>query len=403
MKARMKVAICMLSAAMAFTGAWPAKAAAQNSAPVSQSNLTNTAEQFFNDRALASLLIQIRIDGKVRFKHQQGMALAGVPVTADAHFRNGAVAIAYMAATLLKMSEQGVVALDEPISKWLPELPDADRVTPRMLANMTAGYPDYVADPGFVEAFYDDPFRNWTNQERISISINSKRLFEPGTNWDYSHSAYVILAQVLQKASGKPLAQLMREHVLAPLKLENTHSVDTPEIPAPVVHGYTAERGVYEDATYWNPSWTLPAGAVQVSTIDDMARSFDTLVGRSGFLPEPLRQQMIAPDLVGFGKPLDGCRACHTLSRRFHYGLGVFMSRDWVFQSPLFGGYASMVATLPEERSPVGQRVTIAVAVTMKEEAFADWTTDLENHADELTRLLAAQLVPGNPMDPLRH
>lgn len=383
---------------------WPGMSAAKkNSTTVEPDHLKTVSEQFFDEQKLASLLVQVRINGEPVFSHAQGQAMPNVPATTDGHFRNGAVAIAYMAATLLQLAEQGLINLDTPIIKWLPHLPYADKVTPRMLSNMTSGYPDYVADAEFIEAFYDDPFRNWTNAERINISIDTTRVFEPGKNWDYSHAGYVILAEVMEAATKKPLKQLIQENILEPLNLKQTLSIDTPYIPDPVIHAYSAERGIYEDATFWNPSWTLPEGAVQVTTIDDMARSFDTLVGKTGFLSEPMRRQMIAPTLVGFGAPLEGCRSCHTMSRNFYYGLGVFMSRDWVFQSPLFGGYSSMVATLPADRSPTGERITIAVATTAQEEAFTDWTEDLQNLADSLTRLIAVEIVPDNGLAPSRH
>ena len=371
--------------------------------PVQTDQLKAVSETFFDERKLASLLVQVRIDGENVFSHAQGQAMPNVPATAEGHFRNGAVAIAYMAATLLRLAEEDIVELDAPIIKWLPHLPYADKVTPRMLANMTSGYPDYVADAGFIEGFYNDPFRNWTNKQRIKISTDATRVFEPGNNWDYSHAGYVILAEVMEAATNKPLKQLIQEYILEPMALKQTRSIDTPYIPDPVIHAYSAERGIYEDATFWNPSWTLPQGAVQVTTIGEMARSFDTLVGKTGFLSESMRQQMIAPDLVGFGSPLKGCRSCHTMSRNFYYGLGVFMSRDWIFQSPLFGGYSSMVATLPADRSPTGERITIAVATTAREDAFPDWTEDLQNLADTLTRLIAVEIVPDNGLAPSRH
>lgn len=70
--------------------------------------------------------------------------MTGVPATEDMHFRNGAVAISYMSTLLLQLVDQKVVRLDDKLFNWLPELLDAERVTLRMLANMTAGYPDYI-------------------------------------------------------------------------------------------------------------------------------------------------------------------------------------------------------------------------------------------------------------------
>lgn len=372
--------------------------AATAAASAQPEHLRQAATSFFDEHSLSALLVQVRVNGKVAFEHIQGQAMPQVPVTREGHFRNGAVAIAYMAATLLKMSQDGIIDLDAPIARWLPDLPEANRVTPRMLANMTAGYPDYVTNPQFIDAFEADPFRTWTNAERIAISTEAPRPFAPGENWDYSHAGYVILGEVMQAAAGKPLKALLHEYISKPLGLKNTHSIDTPAIPDPVIHGYTAERGVFEDSTFWNPSWTLPEGAVQVSTIDDMARSFDMLLGKTGFLPEALRKEMLAPALVGFGQPLEGCRTCHTMTTDFYYGLGVALSGDWAFQPPRFGGYTAMVATLPENAAPDNRRVTIAVSVTVRENTYSDWSGEQANLADAFARQLSAVLVPGEPM-----
>ncbi len=108
--------------------------------------------------------------------------MSGVPATTDMRFSNGAVAIAYVATLLLQLVDRGMVGLDDPIATWLPDLPDSDRVTLRMLANMTSGSPDYLRNEEMVTALYEDPFRQWDRQERIEYGLSMPRLFEPGTN-----------------------------------------------------------------------------------------------------------------------------------------------------------------------------------------------------------------------------
>ena len=73
-----------------------------------------------------------------------GESITGVPATKDMHFRNGAVAISYVATLLLQLVDENKVSLDDRLSKWLPDIPNADRVTLGQLALMTSGYRDYV-------------------------------------------------------------------------------------------------------------------------------------------------------------------------------------------------------------------------------------------------------------------
>ena len=106
-------------------------------------------------------------------------------------------------------------------------------------------------------------------------------------NWGYSHTNYVILGRVLEKIAGMPLADAIRQDVLVPMGLTQTSASTTPAIPAPVLHTFTSERreslgvkaGVpfYEEATYWNPSWTTIEGAVETTDISDLSLSLEAV------------------------------------------------------------------------------------------------------------------------------
>lgn len=365
-----------------------------------QALLEQVAAEGMEEHALASLVAEIRIDGEVVAQLALGEALEGEPVTFDGRFRNGAVAITYLTTVMLRLAEKGVLDLDEPIAQWLPDLPDAEVVTPRMLANMTAGYNDHVQNPEFQESFYADPFTVWTNEDLIDLSLSTPRLFAPGENWGYSHTDLVVLGEVMEAASGESMQELIATQVLEPLGLEHTVADQSPAVPEPAIHAFTGERGLWEDSTYWNPSWTLAEGAVQTSTIGDMAASFDAIVGRGELLDDDSYAALIEPALIGFGAPADRCGSCHELTRAWSYGLGTQLIGDWVVQPPLFGGYASSVATLPEARSDDGKAVTIAVAVTHTKDSFADWQGKLDNWADQLVRELGTELAPENPPTP---
>lgn len=373
--------------------------AAQLEADQATSNLLEVlSQEEFEEHQFTSLAAQVMVDGRVIDTVVLGEAMTGFPVTEDGRFRNGAVAIMYMAATMLAMSDEGLIDIDEPISRWLPDLPDADLVTPRMLASMTSGYPDHVANADFLVAQAANPFRAWTEEELLAYSAASPRLFAPGENWDYSHAGYIILGHVLEAESGKTLEALIAQYVLDPLKLEGTVADVTAAVPDPVVHGFTAERGLFEDSTYWNPSWTLPHGAIETTTIGDMTTSFDAIVGRGELLSAESYAAMISTDLVGFGAPLAGCRSCHTLTNEWTYGLGVFLRDDWVMQTPLFGGYQAAVATLPEAESPMGS-VTVSVSIVPGQESYTseEWDGNLQNFAADFAATLAMQMVPENP------
>ena len=358
---------------------------------------------------LRSAIVRVTIDGKEIITKAYGESMTGVPATTDMHFRNGAVAIAYVSTLLLQLVDEKKVSLDDKISQWVPEIPHSDEVTLGQLAQMTSGYTDYVL--GNVEVdkeLLSDPFRQWTPQELISTVTSKPLIYPPGTNWNYAHTNYLILGLALEKITGMKMEDLMRERVLDPLGLENTSgNAGTPAIPDPALHAFTSERkpflGVpeetpfYEESTFWNPSWTITQGAIQTTNIYDLNETA-VAIGTGELLSPGSYQKMIAPDLRGKTTVVDGCATCFAQDEQYAFGYGVVLPGDWVVQSPLFSGEAGAFAYLPS------QKVAIAVAVTMSVNAFlpsGDYKPEVGGNAgDVLWREIATALVPNDAPPP---
>ena len=324
---------------------------------------------------LKAVLVGFALEGRPASIKAWGESMTGVPATPDMHFRNGAVAIAYMGTVLLQLHDKRALSLDDKLSKWFPDYPKADQVTLTMLISGTSGYADYVTDKSFLQQFYADPFRHWTPDELITIGLSRPMVCDPGTCWSYAHTNFVILGKVIEKATGQPLAGLIREGVLDPLSLKNTRSEQTAVIQEPVLHAFDAERGKYEESTYWDPSWTLAEGAVMTSNIADILKSAEAIGTGALVSPESHRLQL-APMTAKF-KPW---------SDREYYGFGVFMTNGWMVQNPSFAGYAATMAYLPL------RKLSIAVSVTMKEKAPA-----VQNLSTEVVKEIAAYLAPEAP------
>jgi CubicO group peptidase (beta-lactamase class C family) len=377
------------------------QAAEPDTATVQADKILDVARHSMADNHLRALILRVTVNGQNVVTEAMGMSADSVPTGTAMHFRNGAVAISYMATLLLQLVDENVVALDAPISTWLPELPDADRVTLRMLATMTAGYPDYVRNAEFLRENAADVHRQWKPQELIDLGLSTQRIFDPGTNWDYSHTNYVILGRALERITGEPLATLMRDRILRPLDLINTRSVPTPAIQRPVLHAFDSERretlGIppsepfYEDSTYWNPSWTLAEGAIQTTNIYDMAATA-VAIGTGSLLSPASHAEQIAPSLIGFGHEQAGCPTCRTLNEVYSYGIGVVLSGSWILQNPLFDGYGSMEAYLPS------QKIAIAVAVTFTEAGFDDKGDYLNAQAAKSVVSAIAAVMTGQPL-----
>ena len=360
--------------------------AAQGSA----TDVEAAAKSAMEKNNLKAVLVRVTQNGEEVATVALGESMTDVPATEEMHFRNGAVAISYLGTVLLQLEDEGVVDMDDTIDAWLPELPASDKITLRMLANTTSGYVDYVPMDSFEDALKKDPFRAWTAEERIKMSTDEPLLYEPGTNWSYSHANFVILGEALAAITGEPLEDLIRERIVEPLGMEGTQSHQTAEIPEPVLHAFDSERGTYEESTFWNPSWGVPEGGVMTTDIRDLAISARA-IGTGELLSSDSHEEQIGPSLVGLGGPTDTCPegVCTEQLPTAHFGIGTVVLGGWVLQNPQFSGYGAVQAYLPSED------LAIATAATLEEDA-----EDGLNGGMEVFKEIAAVLAPDNPPQP---
>ncbi len=388
------------AATVAGLGFVPAILARQQATPAAPNpdDLVAIARQAMDAYALRSTLLQVTIDGDIVARTALGESMTGQPATIDMRFRNGAVAISLLSTLLLLLVEDGIVGLDDMIDGWLPDLPASDTATLRMLANMTAGYRDHVQNPRFLDDTQADPFRDFSPDDLIAYSLEQPRLFEPGTNWEYSHSGYIIMGLALEAATGRSIEQLMQERVLDPLGLTETVADQTAAIPDPVLHAFSAERrgflGIapdapfYEESTFWNPSWTVTRGAVQTMSIRDFAAAM-VAVGEGTLLSEESSAAQLDRGLLGFGTPVDGCFSCHTLDEHYVYGLGVVWRGPWLLQNPLFSGCSGVSAYLPE------RKISVALVNTYAEDSYDETGALIHGNASvPLFAAIADYLAP---------
>ncbi|MFG2718264.1 serine hydrolase domain-containing protein [Streptomyces sp. NPDC048416] len=345
------------------------------------------AEQAKQELKLKSVILRVTVDGRELVTSALGESMTGVPADPAMHFRNGNIAISYLGTALLRLVDQGKVNLDDPVSRWLPDVPHGEGFTLRMLANSTTGLRDYVPDPGFQQAVTANPFRQWPPRELVAISTGQEPWYDPGTNWSYSHANFVLLGAALEKITHTRLDVLLEREVLGPIGLRETRNSFTPEIPEPALHAFTADRGTYEESTFWNPSWTTAPGAVETTDICDLARSAGA-IGSGELLSKSSYQELLDPGTVGLGHPTDTCPAtvCLAQTEQTHYGMGVIVLGDWISQHPLFFGYSASMAYLPSER------MSIAVSTTQNPGSQDGHT------AHTIVQRIAAALTPDHPI-----
>jgi CubicO group peptidase (beta-lactamase class C family) len=364
------------------------------------SAITDIVENAMATEHLRSVLIKVTQGDQVVIRQAFGTSMEGVPATTDMHFPNGNVAFAYLGTLLMQFVDEHEVGLDDTIDRWMPDLPEADQVTLRMLANHTSGYPDYETDPAFIAAYYADPFHIWTFHERLTYAFSRPVLFAPGTNWAYAHTNFMILGEVLARIGGQPLATLLSQKVFGPMGLTGTAESRTSAVPSPVLHAFSSERhealgipagtAFYEESTFWNRQWGTPIGANQTTTIDDMAASA-VQVGAGSLLSESSYEAMTGPNLVGFGNADPSCApACREMTDALNFGLGVVRSGSWLLQAPSLTGYSETMGYLPS------QEIAIAVVITFLPAAY-DEQGNTTSSANSIFQSVGALMAPTDP------
>src|SRR5256714_4577353 len=367
------------------------------------SAITAIVQKAMKSDHLRAVIVKATQGDKVVISQAFGESMTGVPATTAMHFRNGAVAFAYLGTLLMQFVYEHKVTLDDTIERWMPELPEAKKVTLKMLANQTSGYPDFETDPKWLAAWTADPFHIWTYDERLKYAFSRPMMFEPGTNWSYAHTNFMILGEILSKIGGKPLDALLREKVLGPMGLKNTNASQTSEIPSPILHAFDSERrtalkipsdvAFTEESTFWNPQWGTPIGANETTTIDDMITTA-VKVGTGALISKSSYEAMTGPHLLGFGKKQDNCApSCGPQTNVYNYGLGIVRSGSWILQNPLLGGLGAIEAYLPSKK------IAIAVAVTFAPEAF-DSQGDYADSSDTFFPSIGAYPAPDDSPPP---
>jgi CubicO group peptidase (beta-lactamase class C family) len=393
--------VVALGAAFACLGAFFVTQADPASAASRKARIDATIRQAIKTQGINAVIVDVNVAGKRIIRKAYGESLRGVRATVDMHFRTGNVVAPYMTTVLLRLVDQGKVKLDDPVSKWLPGIPQANRVTLRMLAGMTTGYHDYIRDPKLVQIVYGAPFGRMTTKQQLEIAFARPLQFAPGTNWSYSHTNYVLLGLALEKMTGMSLRTAISKYVLRPLGLRNTRGSQTAKIPEPVLHTFSSERRGYlgipegqrfiEESTFWNPSFTFASGSVETSTITDLTKGMigigsGKLLKRKSYLAQ-------IDARPGLGHPVkppacEGCRG--PLTRENGYGLGVFRRGSWIAAEPLFAGLGSVAAYRPKGR------VAISVTVALGEGGF---TSDggAKDYSGELYRQIGLIVAPKDP------
>jgi len=158
-------------------------------------------------------------DGQIAYTHAYGVQKAGVAARADARYKIASISKQFTAAALLLLAEDGKLSLDDPVSKYLPDLTRAKEVKLRQLLSHTSGYRDFWPQ----DFSFADMERPTTPGHILDKWARVPLDFAPGTRWQYSNTGYVVAGQIVEQVAGVPLFDFLKARVFDRLGM---HPVD---------------------------------------------------------------------------------------------------------------------------------------------------------------------------------
>jgi D-alanyl-D-alanine carboxypeptidase len=192
-----------------------------------------------------------------------------------------------VAALVLKLSEEGVLTLEDTVERWLPgTVPGGSSMTLRQLLNHTSGLYNYTEDPTVYQRYLDgDRAFAWEPEELVEVATSHPPLFPPGTDWSYSNTGYIVAGLIVEAATGSAIDDLLEEKIFHVTALDDTYlPVTEVKLSGPHSHGYLLPGGSLDlpideplDTTRLSPSWAWTAGGV-VSDANDLARFYRALL-----------------------------------------------------------------------------------------------------------------------------
>jgi D-alanyl-D-alanine carboxypeptidase len=257
--------------------------------------------------------LSVGVPGYAPWSGASGLAdrAQGRAMAPDTPVRIASVSKMFTAVVVLQLVEEGRLTLDEPIAAWLPDsVPGGKRITVRQLLQHTTGLYDYLEDRRLIGEMQRNTRYEWQPQELVDYASRFPQ--RPIGRWDYSSTNYVVLGMLVERVTGQPLAQQVRQRIFDPLGMRHAASLPQEPVPAMLAHGYSYEN----DLTSSSMSFAFATANLAMTT-GDLER-----FGRALFSEELLRAE--TRDIM-MGQFVGG-RGQYDMPA-LEYGLGVMRNR----------------------------------------------------------------------------
>lgn len=257
----------LLAVGAMFLGAAQAQLVVNTLPADVQQKVDQAAQSALDQTGVPSASVAIVENGQIVYTHAYGQArLEPAEAAAPAmRYSIGSISKQFTAAAILLLEQEGKLSINDPVSKYLPDLTRAGEVTIRMLLSHTSGYQDY-----WPEDYLMPPMLEPTTSQHILDTWGKKPLdFDPETKWQYSNTNFVIAGRIVEMVSGEPLMQFLQERVFKPLDMKEVWNSDAQKLDKPDAEGYTRfALGPLRPAPKEGRGWMFAAGELAMPAYD---------------------------------------------------------------------------------------------------------------------------------------
>jgi D-alanyl-D-alanine carboxypeptidase len=224
-----------------------------------------------------------------------------VPTDHEDRFRIGSITKTFVGALVLLLEDEGALSREDLVSAWLPDAPHASEVRIRHLLSHTSGLDDYVDELPFL----GHPDNTWEPEELIAFISDRELIFEPGSDYSYSNTNFILVGMIVDLASGQTWGEGVRERFLEPLRLSDITIPSEQPGTDTDVNGYFGEADVTD---LYNPTGSWAAGEM-VSDAEGLTRWASALYGGE-VLPPAQLEVMTSPTPLNDGNAVPYGVAC---------------------------------------------------------------------------------------------
>ncbi|WP_303794393.1 serine hydrolase domain-containing protein [Sandarakinorhabdus limnophila] len=323
------------------------------------------------DHAIPGLSLAVMKGGSLVRAKGYGLANieTGTPVTPDTVFRIGSITKQFTGAALALLQQDGKLSVDDKLAKYLPEVPRGGEISLRQMLNHVSGLGNYT-DRKPPEAFLQSARLDYDDKALLADMLaHTDPLFAhpPGTEWDYSNTAYVLLGLVVARVAGEAWPAFFQRRLFAPAGMMSTAVDDQKDVVPHRAAGYSGRAGSdtqWDNAAYIAMTYPGAAGNIR-STATDLCRWHAALLGGKVVGPAAL-QAMMTPARLNDGSVPTAVREAGAPKTPVNYGFGLFMGSFNGHASVGHGGgifgFVSDLRSFPKEK--------ISVAILINTDGF---------------------------------